>query len=657
MISSRYSEDSSIHSDLDSLSSGCSIQLKSPISSRHDHQRPTIASRRQSRLLYAEKYGLTSPDWCASSIDGGNDSGNSSCVDEDENKDDNLDDLKPTPLQRRSYSLSAATLCGRPRSLFNLSQPSTTTLRPAAFVKPTTATSFGTPPSTVPSDMINIQRLYEQYHRKVYMEGFVVKRNQCNSDGSLCQDDCWSKVYVELSGPILSLWDGDSLKNNGTSGTILPHYINISDATANLVNDNNNDDTVMVILNTAGRNQYLIRPEPPTLSSAQHWVTAIRLSCFECARLFEIYTRYLLLRPTYLQLWRSMQTSSTSTRTTLTAKPSKSIRRHRTEGFLQARFAGDTEWKRYWAVACDQREEKRLFGKAKSVPCRGQLMFYKSKKAKYPSVTLVDIAYAYTLYPQSPQLIDLSTIFKVEGTVLPTTTNGKQPLTNAPSGTLLMTSTTKEMMQWLVGIFAVFKLYGQPTCLLDDPLNPKALNFGETAAINDDDDSDGLFLENTDVIHLSVGQDETLRDSKMAFTDVLAQKLKKFPMDASTPVDGASIASAKPPLYAVKPRANSAPLLADITCSSLVDHSVAPLTESPTLMPTLMPPTPSQPNQRASTVKVTLGQSRTMAYASDVSDSDSEEDIDGSDSEQSDVNSIFIDTSTPQLTAAHTEKV
>ncbi|KAI8329519.1 hypothetical protein BC941DRAFT_442649 [Chlamydoabsidia padenii] len=655
MISSRYSEDS--HSDLDSLSSdNSSQQLKSP-TTRHDyHSRLTATSRRQSRLLYAEKYGLTSPDWHTSSTTDGKDSGNSSCADDDDDqdndndnnkKDDHYQDNVPLSLQRRSYSLSTTTLCGRPRSLFNLSQPTTHTLRPAAFVKPTTATCFGTPPSTVPSDMIHIQQLYEQYHKKVYMEGFVFKRNQFNSDGSPCQDDHWTKLYMELSGPILSLWDGEKLvkENNGTTttGTILPHYINISDATANLVNDNNNPDYFMVILNTAGRNQYLIRPQLPTY--AQHWVTAIRLSCFECARLFEIYTRYLLLRPTYLPLWQSTQTTT---------------KRHCTQGYIQARFAGDTEWKKYWAVVFNQRQEKRLFGKTKSVPCRGQMMFYESKKSKHPSVTLINIDYAYTLYPQSPQLIDLATIFKVEGTTLITTDakTGVQDLTHTSSGTLLMTSTTNEMMQWLVGIFYVFKLYGQPSCLLDDPLDPKSLNFGETAAIHDDDDddddSDRLFLETTDVMHLPLGQVETLMDSKLTFTNVLVQKLKNKSIGA--PHDGGALAaSTRPPLYSVKPRANSAPLLADIPSSPLVvDQSVIPLTNSPTLLSTCSSmvsttTTHSLQNQP--------GKPRTLVYASDNSDDDDEQDNNESDSEQSDdVDSIFINTTTPQLTAIRTEK-
>ncbi|ORZ22387.1 hypothetical protein BCR42DRAFT_167547 [Absidia repens] len=632
MISSRYSMDTSTHSRLDTLSS------------RRDGQK----SRRKSRLLYAEKYGLNSPV---------EDSDNGGYTD-DSDQDEHDHCPHALSLKPRSYSYSGGnmfnTTSGRPRSLFNLLEPSRTTTRPVAFVKPTTATTFGTPPSTVPNDMLSVQQLYEQYHRKVYMEGFVSKRNTCNSDGSFCQDD-WTKLYMELSGPILFLWDGQKSNNNNDdgSGTILPYYINISDATATLDHHNDlvNDTPVLMILNTAGRNQYLIRPEPPTLSAAQNWVTAIRLSCFENARLHEIYTRYLLLRPSYQPLWNP------------TSSPAPKQKR-RTEGYLQARFSGDTEWKRYWAVAYHQRNEKRFFGKTKKVPCKSQFMFYESKKSKHPSVTLVNILHAYSLYPQSPQLIDQATMFKVEGTTMTTIDpkTGNQSMMHASAGTLLMTATTDEMMKWVVGIFDVFKLYGRPSSLLDDPMNPKALNFGEMAANdsaafcfsslvendndndcdNEDDDIPQLFLECPDVVHLPMGQNETLLDSKMAFTHVLVEKLKNH-------------STTKTPFYAAKTRANSAPLLTDISPASghTLDRPMkTPASISPSASATSTPCQRPHPTDFASTML--HSRSRALLYASD--DSGDEAD-DKSSSDQSDSDSFINNNTTPIPTATHYKKI
>ncbi|ORZ07694.1 hypothetical protein BCR42DRAFT_152342 [Absidia repens] len=572
--------------------------------------------RRQSRLLYAEKYGLNSPEWQNSTtlgtLDKGNDKDHSSVTGASTpTTDDDEEDDRPLSLQPRSYSYSAALSPSRPRSIFNLSEPSAATTRPTAFVKPITATASGSPPCTVPSDMISIQQLYEHYQNKVYMEGFIFKRNKCNSYGSSCQDQ-WTKLYVELSGPILSLWDGRKLDNTSSpSATILPHFINISDATATLVN--NKDNSAMIILNTAGRNQYLIRPDPPTLSTAQRWVIAIRLSCFEGARLFGIYSRRLLLRPTYNNL---LNPSSTTKR--------------RIEGFIQARFAGDTEWKKYWAVVSDQRDQKRLFGKSKSVPCRGQFMFYESKKSKYPLVTLVNVVHAYTLYPQSPQLIDLATIFKVEGTTLTTTDikTGEQNMTHTSAGTLLMAPSAKDMMQWLIGTFDVFKLYGRPSSLLDNPLDPKSLNFGETTSM---DDSHRLFLEYSDVMHLPIGQDETLLDSKMAFTAMLTQKLGT----------GSSNSPVNPIKYTAKSRSNSAPLLANIAPPA--DYTMNTHTQSNPASTTSIATIPNrsiQPaTQRASMMIRRQSQGAPMVYASDGSDEEDDENDNDSDDDSDDNNS------------------
>ncbi|KAI8089961.1 uncharacterized protein BX664DRAFT_386360 [Halteromyces radiatus] len=588
MISTRYSEDNSIHSAVDSLSD--QSQVKTPASARpRQIHKPTVTSRRQSQLLYAEKYGLNSTEWKTTQYE----------------DDDDDDDNRPLSMQPRSYSYFALTnnTNRRPRSIFNLMEHSTTTVRPSNFVKPAPANVSSL--YTVPDDMISFQRLYDQYQKKVYIEGFVFKRTEYNSDGSLCQDE-WSKLYVELSGPILSLWDGRKLNDlNNTSGTILPHYINVMDATVNLMKDT----TDMVILNTAGRNQYLIRPEPRTSSAAQQWVTAIRLSCFECARLFEIYTRSLLLRPIYKHV-RQLSTKQ------------QQQQKRRMEGFVQARLTGDTEWKKYWVVVCDQRDEKRLFGKTKSVPCKGQLLFYQSKKSKYPSYTMINIVQAYTLYPETPQLIDMATMFKVEGTTMTTTDlkSGEQGTTQHSTGTLLMASNTKELVQWLMAVFDVFKLYGRPTCLLDDPCNPSSLNFGETS--NTDS---RLFLESSDVMHLPI-QNVTLLDSKTAFMKVMAQKMLKTASSCPTM-----------PLSASKPRANSAPLLSNMAPDHIMNqqHKV------------------SQSNSLASIPHrasvMSISQSHPMIYASDDSDEDNTEESD--DDDQSDGDSLFISTSTPQFMA------
>lgn len=404
---------------------------------------------------------------------------------EDEDEDDEQPLSYSTQQQQQSnYS--------RPVSVRNMAT-SVNSAKPANFIKPAAPQSNK---SIVPQDMHVIQDLYENYSQKVYLEGYLYKKNDLTVDGKPMGDPTWSNFYVELCGPVLTLWD---TTEGNTDENIMPQYINITDSTVELIGRSGEPGRENVFsLNSAGANRYLF--DVPDYNALLNWVCAIRLSCFECCRLHEIYTRNFITRSAYSDLL---------------AKPTNKM-----EGFVQVRFTGTTEWVKYWVVVSDRKEEKKLFGK-KSVQSRGQMMFYETKKSKTPVMTMVNIVQAYTIYPESPQLIDLATMLKVEGSTFTVKANGEQQHA-APTAALIMANSPRELVQWIVGTYDAFKLYGRPSKLIEDTSNINSLNFGEPT----NGTLPRLFLEVPEVIHVNM-RDETLIDNKAKFAGILLQKMQQ----------------------------------------------------------------------------------------------------------------------------------
>lgn len=354
--------------------------------------------------------------------------------------------------------------------------------RPSNFIKPAAAQSNK---SIIPQDMHVVQDLYDNYSQKVYIEGYIYKKNDLTVDGKSFGDPNWSKVYAELCGPVLTLWDTEFEQDEN----VMPQYVNITDSNVQLLGRLNERENVLS-LNSAGANRYFI--DVSDFNTLVNWVCALRLSCFECSRLQEIYTKIFISRSVYSDI---------------SSKPMNKM-----EGLVQVRFTGTTEWQKLWVVVSDRKEEKKLFGK-KSVKARGQMMFYESKKAKTPIMTMVNVVQAYTIFPDSPQLIDLATMLKVEGF------DGE-----AGTSVSIKAASPKELVQWIIGTLDAFKLYGRPAKLIDDSNNISALNFGEPM---NGYGLPRLFLEIPEVIHLNY-KDETLLDNKAQFAGILLQKLQSM---------------------------------------------------------------------------------------------------------------------------------
>lgn len=343
----------------------------------------------------------------------------------------------------------------------------------------------------VPSDMKVVQALCDSYSQKIYISGYVFKKADLSVDGKPLGDSNWSRWYVELCGPVLTFWEanGEEQQQQNTA----PQYMNITEANVELLGHINEPGRENVFsLNTTGTNRHLL--DVSDENSLVSWVSAIRLSCYEFAKIQEIFTRTYVARHHFSDIL---------------AKPMSKM-----EGFVQVRFADSTNWQKYWVVVTDKKE-KKLFSK-KSTQSRGQMMFYETKKSKSPLFTMVNVIQSYIIYPENPQEIDIVDTFKVEGSIFQTAE--QQPTVTTA---LITTPSSKELVPWLIGTFDTFKLYGRPNHLYDDPLNINSLNFGETFS-----NTPRLFLDLPDVVHQVNVRDETLADNKAKFAGILLSKLQ-----------------------------------------------------------------------------------------------------------------------------------
>jgi len=540
-------------------------------------------------------------------------------MDDDDSDDDQP--LRPMVPPKHTFSEPAGRRGSRPLSIRNL-VPGTTG-RPLVFAKPAPQQ----PPNigSAPADMQSTLRLYDSFNQKMYFEGYLQKMNDLTADGKPVHDRQWTNWYVELCGPVLSFWDAKNVEKNAETGemevktddTILPTYINVTDSIVDVVGTFQYDTPPrenVFVLSSAGSNRFFLQADNGPVMN--RWVCAIRLACFEMSKLHEIYTRNILSRPVWVDVLEKQS--------------------GKVEGWMQARFGGATEWQRYWVVVTDKRDEKRLFGK-KSIASRGQLMFYEAKKSKIPVITIVNVLCAYAVYPENPKLIDMGTILKVEGSMYSSTTNDHQS-GSANAFTLLMAASSKEMIQWLTGIYDAFKLYGRPERLLADASNINSLNFAEPVFGH----QSRLFLEVGEIEHINV-QNETLLDSKIAFAGVLRSKLEHQNRMPLPPPHVASRTNSMPLLSNVSPPQDFASRSQTFSDASniapVASHSTTPIRSSTFAASQPQAPAPSAGQRNVG--KGGRNGTRLVADSSDESDNGKD---DEEEEEESDDDTIFRKT-------------
>jgi len=232
-------------------------------------------------------------------------------------------------------------------------------------------------------------------------------------------------------------------------------------------------------INTAGAN--VISFSCSDEDALYSWVAALRLAVWEKTRLEEIYTGHLL------------RMSLSDHATGRWKEPYSTLVRGRLEGWVKVRVAGQTEWKRVWAVVSargsssvgeiDGRPmsptntlQKRsrmssLFSSSARAsspppsPVSGPAIIAlysgaKPKERKTPLLTVTDVTQAFSVYPDRVELINLSTLIKIEGRL------GEQDYCDAMRGRegwMFMMPEAEgdklppiEMLKWVIGELCAF---------------------------------------------------------------------------------------------------------------------------------------------------------------------------------------------------------
>ncbi|KAI0034243.1 hypothetical protein K488DRAFT_77395 [Vararia minispora EC-137] len=426
----------------------------------------------------------------------------------------------------------------------------------------------------------SVVQLTLAHAHKIYCSGPLVRRIEQLPDGNApARDDGWRDVWAQLGGTTLSVWDMHEIEEANRAGKeVPPTYINITDAFVRVLGAVNMPATParpaqrytnIVTVNSAGSNLLLFScPDAPSLVA---WASALRLAAWEKARLEEIYSAHLI-------------------RITLNdgRDAHSPLVRGRSEGWVRVRLAGQTDWKRLWMVVSaatsphdpsadtastttdaaggsgsgPQRKRRisALFGAAPAdAPAgdRAGIAFFaaqKGKERKRPVLTLADVSQAFAVYPERPELINRSTLMKVEGTI------GDEDVAGTMRGregwALIMPelepgfSQAREMLKWLISIHDAFGLYGRPREYAWDPRNPASLMFAYPIGPR----REMLFLEREAAESMDPREDRTSQ-VRAQLHRILAQRMREQgalpPAPAHAPSNGPSkLANRLPPIAA-----------------------------------------------------------------------------------------------------------
>ncbi|KAJ2349293.1 hypothetical protein GGH91_000899 [Coemansia sp. RSA 2671] len=320
---------------------------------------------------------------------------------------------------------------------------------------------------------------FDTFRQKLYIRGVLGKKNDRAADGRPYSMRKWTRWYVELRGPVLVFWnlldtqlsayleditaivDGrvrlGSPEFERTVGHIKnivlkPNFINITDAACSIVGKLKKRDSVWT-LHSSGANRFFMQAVDDR--AMNEWVRALRLACFEAAKLYEYYTASLIAE----------------------RYPATLLAQRPTEYHVQVRFAGTNDW----------------------VPCLMALtsgptqISFSSEDDAAPRVLLASIKTAraaYCIYPDCLDLVDTAVIAKLEGdceidpSLLPRLEDA-----DGDGETLAVTSRTHgayalvifqsppDMMSALVEAANNAKLYNAPASFMPDFLPTRDANL------------------------------------------------------------------------------------------------------------------------------------------------------------------------------------
>ncbi|TCD64822.1 hypothetical protein EIP91_003603, partial [Steccherinum ochraceum] len=396
---------------------------------------------------------------------------------------------------------------GQPQQQDPLSPPaSASTQPPQTPMTPSTPGGSSKPPPQLHPEIRSIVQLTAAHAQKIYFSGPMVRRVERQPDGQKpAKDEGWRNVWGQLGGTTLSLWDMKEIEEASKQGRqVPPSYINVTDAFVQVVGTLTTPGTPeappqtfanVFSVNTAGLNLLLF--SCPSTQALVSWSAALRLAAWEKSRLEEMYTAHLV---------RIMLNDGRETRSPLV--------RGKMEGWVRIRVAGQTDWKKLWMVICaggvlqhdngsatsqDTRPTSpsaprknrlsQLFSRDHSPPQGGTpskpaihvFTSPKQKDKKKPILTFRDVAQAFAVYPERPELISRSTLMKLEGVFGDEEMVGS--MKNREAWLLVMpeleanNTRASEMLKWLIGIHDAFELYGRPRIYSWDPRDPQSTMF------------------------------------------------------------------------------------------------------------------------------------------------------------------------------------
>lgn len=345
----------------------------------------------------------------------------------------------------------------------------TTSSRPLS----STSSGFGSSDhlSVSPELVPVLALLSAQAHRR-YTEGVFLLLNDLRSDGTP-GDRTWSEVFGVLLGSQLALWDANEIAGASSTSSKLDsqfehsagklQYINLTDATVRLLDSSHSLvtesgkklDNVLVISTTI-KNRYFLQFGNRDI--LDRWVAAIRLSLFENTSLQEAYTgAFLSSRGSRLGDIKLILADT----------------KHNYEHWMSVRFGTGMPWKRCFAVISQTKSKKQPLG---------QINFYESdKKLKKANImaTVTKAKALYAVYPSSNQLIDSSTLVKIEGSIV----FGKKEEPQESNIFIMLEKhhavpSYDTVIRFLIPAMNAFELYGRPNKLSSDKQDLSSLLFG-----------------------------------------------------------------------------------------------------------------------------------------------------------------------------------
>ncbi|VUC20339.1 unnamed protein product [Clonostachys rosea] len=357
--------------------------------------------------------------------------------------------------------------------------------RPLSMVMPFIPPSMDVNEDTIP-ELQPIFSFLNTQQNKLYHEGYFLKLDDQNTQGQPNADRTWTECYAQLVGTVMSFWDAAELDAvNSAGGEVLPKFLNLTDASLKMIDslptrsaDEKPLENILSI-STAGRNRYLLHFNNHDVLI--QWTAAIRLAIYEQNTLQEAYTGALIA-------------GKGKTLNNINVIMERS--RFKVEEWVRVRFGAGMPWRRCWCVITppDEKEYAKLQKEMKKrspydrshVPVlKGDIKFYdtrkdgKKQKKAHPIATITDAYSAYAIYPTTKDLVDTSTLLKVEGNV---TINSNPPTSSEGFVFIMpearpMVSGFEMLLRFLFPTWDTFGLYGRPGKLVASILDPRSLMF------------------------------------------------------------------------------------------------------------------------------------------------------------------------------------